>query len=247
MSEESRPPIRLSYLICTTPRSGSNFLCEVLSSTGVAGRPDEYFWNPPAGHAKWGVPEWSAYVEQIRRAGTTPNGIFGIKLMWSYFGEVVGRLVTLPEAPEGSPPEILEAVFPQMRYVWLTRRDKVRQAISWFRAVRTERWRSMETGVMNDEAVAFDFEPIDGLTKLAAADDQSWQAFFAQYGIEPLTIVYEEWEHDPLRACRQILDLLGVSAPERDAPPAWRHQRQSDGLTEEWVRRYHALKAGPAR
>src|SRR5215213_3769543 len=32
-----------SYLICTTPRSGSTLLCELLEGTGVAGRPDEYF------------------------------------------------------------------------------------------------------------------------------------------------------------------------------------------------------------
>lgn len=32
-----------SYLVCATPRSGSTLLCEALKSTGVAGRPEEYF------------------------------------------------------------------------------------------------------------------------------------------------------------------------------------------------------------
>src|SRR5262249_46474418 len=49
------PSIRLSYLICTTPRSGSNFLCEVLRATGVAGDPDDYFWSRPFWYAEWGV------------------------------------------------------------------------------------------------------------------------------------------------------------------------------------------------
>ncbi|TPL71848.1 hypothetical protein FJ941_28635 [Mesorhizobium sp. B2-3-13] len=31
------------YSICTSPRSGSNFLCQHLSSTGVLGHPLEYF------------------------------------------------------------------------------------------------------------------------------------------------------------------------------------------------------------
>jgi len=39
--------IGLSYLICATPRGGSNFLCEVLRSAAIAGRPDDYFRNPP--------------------------------------------------------------------------------------------------------------------------------------------------------------------------------------------------------
>jgi len=32
-----------TYLICATQRSGSTLLCELLKSTGVAGRPEEYF------------------------------------------------------------------------------------------------------------------------------------------------------------------------------------------------------------
>ena len=33
----------LSYLICSTPRSGSTLLCEALTNTGVAGAPEEYY------------------------------------------------------------------------------------------------------------------------------------------------------------------------------------------------------------
>src|SRR6267142_4337583 len=35
--------ISCSYLVCATPRSGSTLLCEALSNTGLAGRPEEYF------------------------------------------------------------------------------------------------------------------------------------------------------------------------------------------------------------
>ncbi len=35
--------VPLSYLVCATERSGSTLLCELLSGTGVAGRPEEYF------------------------------------------------------------------------------------------------------------------------------------------------------------------------------------------------------------
>src|SRR4051794_5081670 len=33
----------LSYLIASTPRSGSTLLCEALTNTGVAGNPEEYY------------------------------------------------------------------------------------------------------------------------------------------------------------------------------------------------------------
>jgi trehalose 2-sulfotransferase len=36
-----------SYLICSTPRSGTTLLCEALRNTGLAGRPEEYFQQLP--------------------------------------------------------------------------------------------------------------------------------------------------------------------------------------------------------
>src|SRR5919201_3330033 len=68
---------RSSYFICGTPRSGSWFLCGLLASTGVAGRPHEWFWGDPeeANRRAWGVSDFSEYVARVRDAGTTPNGV----------------------------------------------------------------------------------------------------------------------------------------------------------------------------
>ena len=32
-----------SYLVCSTPRSGSTLVCQALTQSGLAGRPEEYF------------------------------------------------------------------------------------------------------------------------------------------------------------------------------------------------------------
>jgi LPS sulfotransferase NodH len=32
-----------SYLVCATPRCGGALLCHLLATTGIAGRPEEYF------------------------------------------------------------------------------------------------------------------------------------------------------------------------------------------------------------
>ncbi|MBE9506501.1 MAG: hypothetical protein IMY86_00490, partial [Chloroflexi bacterium] len=46
-----------SYLICATNRSGSSLLCEALKNTGIAGRPEEYFWrdDEPFWSERWSV------------------------------------------------------------------------------------------------------------------------------------------------------------------------------------------------
>lgn len=241
MPHDPPPVIRASYVICSTPRSGSNFLCEMLQGTEVAGRPDEYFWNLPDGHERWTVPEYRAYVERIQQAGTTPNGVFGVKLMWGYFGEVVARLGALTGQADASPPAILAAVFPNLKYVWLTCRDKVRQAISWHRALATQCWRSTDAAGEDAPEPTFDVETIGALIGVATADDRSWRDFFDRHGIEPLTIVYEELEQNPEQACRQVLDCLQLSASAPSPARDWRHQRQADALTDEWVARYQAL------
>src|SRR6202011_3239873 len=70
------------YAICTVARSGSNWLCRLLSSTDVLGKPMEYFngrglrlFTDPA------YPDDPA--EQLARvlsAGATPNGVYGLKV-----------------------------------------------------------------------------------------------------------------------------------------------------------------------
>jgi LPS sulfotransferase NodH len=62
--------INLSYLVCATPRTGSNFLCEVLSSTGVAGYPGEYFWQRSFWYQRRGVA--TSQHLSIGRVNTAP-------------------------------------------------------------------------------------------------------------------------------------------------------------------------------
>jgi LPS sulfotransferase NodH len=234
--------IRLSYLICTTPRTGSNFLCEVLRSTGVAGRPDDYFWNPAFWQERWDTPDFDAYLQRILKEGTTPNRIFGAKLMWHDLDELLPTLATFAGIDAASPPALLGTIFPNLRYLWLTRRDKVRQAISWYRALATRAWRSTDQQPPSSGEPAFSFPEVDRLVQQSIKGDQEWQQFFQRHGIEPLVIAYEDLADDPARTAIRILDHLGLPSPAAPWPSAWQHQQQADALTDAWVRQYHALK-----
>src|SRR4051812_11663231 len=75
-----------SYLICATPRSGSWMLCSILSQTGIAGRPAEFF-GPSlteefmANDAIIGAADIEGYMDAIKRHATTANGVFGMKIL----------------------------------------------------------------------------------------------------------------------------------------------------------------------
>ena len=70
------------YSICTSPRSGSNFLGLHLSGTGVLGHPLEYFnWRARRFFDDPNFPEDVAgQVEKILTVGATPNHIYGLKI-----------------------------------------------------------------------------------------------------------------------------------------------------------------------
>ena len=165
------PTPHASYLICSTPRTGSSLLCDALTLTGVAGRPEEYFQfrartgfprRPQEYFEGAGDPEifdilgprtrieedesrydpsryerYENYLTWALDEGTTPNGIFGAKVMWGYFnGFVTGLRWAVPGRQRLSVCELAPSVFPELRYLSVTRRDKVRQAVSLWRALQ---------------------------------------------------------------------------------------------------------------
>src|SRR4051795_1687677 len=114
-----------SLLVCATPRSGSTLLCALLDGTGVAGRPREFFERlAPPGLPRQpreyfeqvedskllellaptdpGTPDPGDPIPQALAEGTTDNGVFAAKLMWTHLLDLAGRLGG-PAAP-GLPP-----------------------------------------------------------------------------------------------------------------------------------------------
>lgn len=234
--------INLSYLVCAIPRTGSNFLCEVLSSAGVAGHPEEYFCQRSFWYRRWGVTDFATFIDQVRERGTTPNGVFGSKLMWDQVNELVRDLAPMVSMTDESPPRVFETALPNLYYIWLRRTDRIRQGISYYRALETKRWRSTGTSSAQSDP-PFNFEAIQSLIQLCDWEDAGWQKFFERRAITPLVVEYEQFAESPEAMVRQIIRHLGLEPPEWLPSETWRHQRQADALTDDWVARYRAQQA----
>jgi LPS sulfotransferase NodH len=127
---------------------------------------------------------------------------------------------------------VLEHLFPEAKYVWVRRDDRVRQAISLWKAMQTQTWRAQAAA--SDEPPRYDREAIDHLVGLLTRDDEAWARHFADRGIEPLTLTYEEHiAPDPTAAAQRVLDVLGIegSVPEGVVPI----ERQADDTSEWWI------------
>ena len=110
----------MSYLICGTPRSGSSLLCEALENTGLAGRPKEYFWreNIAVWSELWDIQSSTEYIEKTIDLGSTPNGVFGAKVMWSYFYDLVDICRQSLRCKASLVPELLQEFFPNLNQIF---------------------------------------------------------------------------------------------------------------------------------
>ena len=136
-----------TYIICTNPRSGSWLLSEGLAATSIAGNPREWFnvQQEQATRAQWRIDNqtdltFEGYLQAARLSSMTSNGISGIKLHYYQFADLPRRMPPRSRRGNLSPRELISAMFPDAKYVWLTRRDKVRQAISLYLAYQTDQW-----------------------------------------------------------------------------------------------------------
>ena len=233
---------------------------EELKETGISRRPREYFWglrSPevlrllPAEsqldreserRASWSRDDYAAHFNAALGAGTTPNGVFGAKLMWSYFPDFLELMRGIPRFAGMGDGSLLNAAFPELSYVFVSRSDKVRQAVSLWRALQTWVWRK-SSGAPPEETllerqIVYSFDAIDHLLDQLRRQEDAWRGFFFRIGQRPLPLYYEEVASDPDAAVARVLDVLEIPS-EHAAPPAPRQiGRQSDEISESWVQSY---------
>lgn len=234
-----------AYWLCTSPRSGSSALGDALARTGVTGRPTEYF-----NHRFW--PELlerfnvdptenafvTTYLRALAKETATPNGVFGVKVMldrdvrpfFEGLREVHGSL---------SDAQLLRATFADLRFVYLTRRDKVRQAVSFMRAQQTGVWERYN-GEAKPETprLEFDFAALNQTVHDLTLCEARWQYLFSALGVAPYTVVYEDYVPRPEAAVREILDFLGLEPPADWSLSELPMQRLADEVSDAWVERY---------
>ena len=228
----------ISYIVCTTPRSGSGLLCEALWNTQLAGKPDEYFYRENL--KRWGAKSYADYIDAIIEHGTTPNGVFGLKLMWAQVRPLqIKVFLRAPHLAKLRMPILLGSLFSDPRYIWLTRRDKLRQAVSFHRAMKTRNFRSVDGDTEEpSQTPDFDFRAIHRWMKRLERWDACWQSFFDANRIAPLVVVYEDdLEHGYQEAGLRILEYLKIPVPQGLTFHASR-RKQSDELSEAFVRLY---------
>jgi trehalose 2-sulfotransferase len=247
-----------SYILWFTQRVGSTLLAQALEDTGVAGRPRE--WLNAASVAevmkKQGVATAEELRNQLWRVATTPNGVLGIKYgMLPKLHEDLTDLMASVEgeaAAEGTDRSYgaWRGFFPNCRHCFLTRRDKVRLAVSWWRAIKSEEWHrpnrsDTSVGLVEPKPRGslvdkYDFHAIRHLLGECSAREEAIRRQMDAWAVEPLTIVYEDLVARFEETVRSVLEFLRVPDARVLTIPQPAFEALANEVNDAWYERFLA-------
>jgi LPS sulfotransferase NodH len=174
----------------------------------------------------------------LRRAfafGTSPNGVQGFKVVWSHFGPLYSRYARQSSAAEGDEPE--ELLSREIRWVYLERRDRLAQAVSWARATQSGRWNVLVPGSAGG-AEQYNYLLIRYKLWSIEAERRAWRRFFDDLGVQPLNLVYEDFIAAPLETLTLIGEFLGLRGPLTLHSAETRIRKQRDRVNQRWRERF---------
>lgn len=202
------------YILAGVPRSGTNWLCTHLRHCG-------------AGNAR----EWAGrYREDWFREMCLQkqDHLRALKVFWHHLVQV------FPFDP-GAYLMQYACWMPDVRWVYLTREDKLRQALSFCRVHAGGGWVLTQATPWQAIDIAYDRQQIQRHLDSIQQQEQSWEAHFQRYAITPLRLTYEMMAADLRGTVETALDYLDVGSwRERDCPL----QKQAREDVECLVRRY---------
>jgi trehalose 2-sulfotransferase len=228
-------PFRQAYFVASSYRCGSQYLCWRLWQTGLLGAPSEVL--APTNELRIFMNRFKTsspaeYIAKLVARRTSRNGVFGMKAHFHHF-----------EAFLKDYPALLEVLAP-MTYIYISREDRIAQAVSMAKALQTGRWTSRMEGASN-APLQYDREMIANCLEDIMQQDVNWRRWFESHNVTPFEVTYNQVATDAAGVVRGVVELLGVENDEPDevsVPPV---KKQGDETNQEWIERFEReTKAG---
>jgi trehalose 2-sulfotransferase len=216
-------PPKMSIMLASQERTGSEFLCQLMGATSRLGRPSEYlntYWM------RRFIPDFPDNVDDqmaiAHRVGTTVNRCFSMKTHPVHLDRLLGS-------------SSVTAAFPNPVFVRLHRRDLVAQAVSLYRARYSGQYHAYAPA---DREIGFDGEAIRQILIELARGKARWDVYFARNGIDPLMIAYEDLAANPYPIIHAIASRVGEAVDNRQLDLVSPLQVQQDVQSASWKQRF---------
>lgn len=218
------------YLVCSTIRTGSTLLCNYLTDTKLAGIPIDYsdrlYMRKYIDDWKNCHPLTKEYVERVMKI--YPSDPFGMKMPYLSVREHIEH-------------NTLRDLFPSdPLYIYITRENILRQAISAVRGMQTGKWYSNAEPRQPVMAENYSKPQIDGMKKELEKRENAWIGYFEYNNLSSYHITYEQLTENPKQTIIQALKFLGINVSSNFILPTPRLQKQADEISLKWEQLYYA-------
>lgn len=201
----------VSYAILTTPRSGSTYLCDLLTSTKIAGHPSEHLRLAAQELSRHCNFNYLTLLDKLMASRVTNNSVFGTKLISHFLFEL-----------KQTKPDFKQVFKSIDKFILLIRKDKLAQAVSLVVAQKTEVWHLHNNGKNNNyqaklENIEINNQLLDNVEQkhdFICKQEARLQKILANNQIEPLIVVYEDILTNAELQISHILDFLAIAKPE---------------------------------
>lgn len=224
--------------IATTPRSGSNYFCELLFQRAKIQLPRE-FLNPELLRTLGLLQGWSDYLvpslESLiagrgSRRQRRPSSIC-LKAMYSHFDRA-RALAGVRESLSAHP------------VVLLQRRDIVSQAVSLYIAEYTGQWVSFRPPLRDVAELTYSFEAIDAVADRIERHTALWRRTFLVAGVEYKEIYYEQLIEQPEELVNSVMRLWDLEPRDRPRSAPKPHSSQTTEINRRFIEQYRRDKLG---
>ena len=230
------------YLICCSMRTGSSLLHYMLRDAGV-GNAAEYMNVHNPTHDTY-----DEFARHIKNGNKQTPDVIGWRVMWLHFWTQQKHNPVWTNTPvETMLDGVTNAIGADtIKYIHLTRRDRLRQALSAVRANRGDRWLCPSNEEPHHIEIPFTEKIISYVEWIMGEYpkyEARWEAYFSERRIKPLRVVYEDMtvNDNAIRATiDRVGDFIGVEVPPVDIPL----RKQAGADVENWIEQYEHLQMG---
>jgi LPS sulfotransferase NodH len=211
-------------VIAFTNRCGSNYLAELMRSTGrVAGLGEALNAETIANRCdSWGIDSFPGYFRVLADRHKMP---FGMKASWDQLLMLLRWRIH--EMHDG------------VRVVHIYRRDVIGQAISRDIAWQTRKWTSL-TEVEHAVTPQYDAERIGQQITAIQREEGLFPLIFDAYDLPVAHVAYEDLVARPAAVVRSTMQAIGYPCPDWQRKPT-RIKKQADATNDAFRAEYRAL------
>lgn len=233
MKKDKQP---INYIILTTPRTGSTMLCNILENLGLlssvynSNNDYELEFKPKENILRDIKPDifFSELLDKNRI-----NNISGFKFMIKHL-EIYGENASydlgylLKSFPIGT------------KFIYLTRKNKIRQAVSFLKAKEDKKWISFkDNNTLNKTEYNITNKEIDYFIRQENKIDYRIKNVFRENNINSLEIHYEDLVDNKKSTIKKILNYLNIEIKTSKIKTDLK--KQSNDITEEIVGKYNGV------